>query len=71
MNFETPEEIMADELEKQRRKLRDMNATLEKQYQMLRLIVQVSYPIKLRYEKIPSILKLQIHYIKIISENGN
>lgn len=42
MGFETTEEIMAEELEKQRRKLREMTSTLEQQYQMLRLIVQVS-----------------------------
>lgn len=43
MGFETTEEIMAEELEKQRRKLRDMTSTLEQQYQMLRLIVQVRF----------------------------
>lgn len=43
MGFETTEEIMAEELEKQRRKLREMTSTLEQQYQMLRLIVQVSW----------------------------
>lgn len=42
MGFDTTEEIVAEELEKQRRKLRDINATLEQQHQMLRLIVQVS-----------------------------
>lgn len=42
MGFETTEEIMAEELEKQRRKLREITSTLEQQYQMLRLIVQVS-----------------------------
>lgn len=45
MGFETTEEIMAEELEKQRRKLREMTSTLEQQYQMLRLIVQVSLTI--------------------------
>lgn len=43
MGFETTEEIVAEELEKQRRKLRDMTASLEQQHQMLRLIVQVSF----------------------------
>lgn len=42
MGFETTEEVMAEELEKQRRKLRDITTTLEQQYHMLRLIVQVS-----------------------------
>lgn len=41
MGFETTEEIMAEELDKQRRKLRDITSTLEQQSQMLRLIVQV------------------------------
>lgn len=41
MGFETTEEIMAEELEKQRRKLREITSTLEQQHQMLRLIVQV------------------------------
>lgn len=43
MGFETTEEIVAEELEKQRRKLRDINAALEQQHQMLRLIVQVGF----------------------------
>lgn len=41
MGFDTTEEIVAEELEKQRRKLRDITSTLEQQHQMLRLIVQV------------------------------
>lgn len=41
MGFETTEEILADELEKQRRRLHNITTTLEQQYQMLRLIVQV------------------------------
>lgn len=41
MGFETTEEILADELEKQRRKLNGITTTLELQHQMLRLIVQV------------------------------
>ncbi|XP_055299666.1 transient receptor potential cation channel subfamily A member 1 isoform X2 [Sitodiplosis mosellana] len=40
MGFETTDEILADELEKQRRKLNTMASTLEQQHQMLRLIVQ-------------------------------
>lgn len=43
MGFDTTEEIVAEELEKQRRRLREINATLEQQHQMLRLIVQVSF----------------------------
>lgn len=43
MGFETSEEIMADEMEKQRRKLRDISQTLDTQHQLLRLIVQVRY----------------------------
>lgn len=43
MGFDTTEEVMAEELEKQRRKLRDITTTLEQQYHMLRLIVQVSF----------------------------
>lgn len=41
MGFDTTEEIVAEELEKQRRKLRDITSTLDQQHQMLRLIVQV------------------------------
>lgn len=41
MNFESSEEIMAEEMEKHRRKLRDITATLDQQHQMLRLIIQV------------------------------
>lgn len=41
MGFETTEEIMAEEMEKQRRKLREITQTLDQQHQMLRLIVQV------------------------------
>ncbi|XP_031632673.1 transient receptor potential cation channel subfamily A member 1 isoform X3 [Contarinia nasturtii] len=40
MGFETSEEILADEMEKQRRKLQSITTTLEHQHQMLRLIVQ-------------------------------
>lgn len=43
MGFETTEEIMAEELEKQRRKLRDITQTLDQQYHMLRLIIQVKF----------------------------
>lgn len=43
MGFDTTEEIVAEELEKQRRKLRDITATLDQQHQMLRLIVQVGF----------------------------
>lgn len=43
MGFETTEEIVAEELEKQRRKLREITATLDQQHQMLRLIVQVRF----------------------------
>lgn len=39
--FDTTEEILADEMDKQRRKLRDISTTLEQQHHMLRLIVQV------------------------------
>lgn len=42
MGFETTEEIVADELERQRRKLREITSTLDQQHQMLRLIVQVN-----------------------------
>lgn len=42
IGFETTEEIVADELERQRRKLREITSTLEQQHQMLRLIVQVN-----------------------------
>ena len=41
MGFDTTEEIVAEELEKQRRKLRDITSTLDQQHQLLRLIVQV------------------------------
>lgn len=41
IGFDTTEEILADEMEKQRRKLRDITTTLEQQHHMLRLIVQV------------------------------
>lgn len=41
IGFDSTEEIMTDEMEKQRRKLRDITATLDQQHQMLRLIIQV------------------------------
>lgn len=41
LSFETSEEMMAGEMDKQRRRLRDITQTLEQQHQMLRLIVQV------------------------------
>lgn len=41
MGFETNEEMVSDELERQRRKLREISASLEYQHQLLRLIVQV------------------------------
>lgn len=41
IGFESTEEIVTDELEKQRRKLREITSTLDQQHQMLRLIVQV------------------------------
>lgn len=41
MNFESNEELMASELEKQRKKLRDINYTLDQQHHLLRLIIQV------------------------------
>lgn len=41
MGFDTTEEILADEMEKQRRKLRYITSTLEQQHHMLHLIVQV------------------------------
>lgn len=43
MGFETTEEIMAEELEKQRRKLREITQTLDQQYHMLKLIIQVKF----------------------------
>lgn len=42
MGFDTNEEIVVDELEKQKRKLKDISATLDQQHQLLRLIIQVS-----------------------------
>lgn len=41
INFDSNEEVVADELEKQRRKLREITSSLEQQHQLLRLIVQV------------------------------
>lgn len=41
IGFDTTEEILAEEMEKQRHQLRDITTTLEQQHQMLRLIVQV------------------------------
>lgn len=43
MNFESNEELMASELEKQRKKLRDISYTLDQQHHLLRLIIQVSW----------------------------
>lgn len=43
MNFESNEELMASELEKQRKKLRDINYTLDQQHHLLRLIIQVRW----------------------------
>lgn len=41
MSFDSNEELMASELEKQRKKLRDISYTLDQQHQLLRLIIQV------------------------------
>lgn len=76
MGFETTEEIMAEELEKQRRKLRDMTSTLEQQYHMLRLIVQVSFNVCFAYSPKYSSNKFKVHhklliYAELITENGN
>lgn len=42
MNFESNDEVITTELEKQRKKLNDMTSTLERQHQLLRLIIQVN-----------------------------
>lgn len=41
MNFDSNEELMASELDKQRKKLREISGSLEQQHQLLRLIIQV------------------------------
>lgn len=41
ISFDSTEEIVAEELEKQRRKLREITQTLDVQHQLLRLIIQV------------------------------
>lgn len=41
MVFDTNEEVVSEELEKQRKKLRDISHTLDQQHQLLRLIIQV------------------------------
>lgn len=38
--MDTQEEFLGEELDKQRRKLKEIGATLEQQHQMLRLIIQ-------------------------------
>lgn len=65
MGFETTEEIVAEELEKQRRKLRDMTAILDQQHQMLRLIVQVGFSIQKYLFRALDIILI------ILTENGN
>lgn len=42
INFDSNEEQMTNEMEKQRRKLRDIGHTLDQQHQLLRLIIQVT-----------------------------
>lgn len=71
MGFETTEEIVAEELEKQRRKLRDMTAILDQQHQMLRLIVQVGFFI---FMNITWFLDQHRHFdvtLITLTENGN
>lgn len=46
MSLDTTEEIVAHELDKQRRKLRDITTTLDVQHQLLRLIIQVKFDIQ-------------------------
>lgn len=43
ISFDTTEEMVADEMETQRRKLREISKTLDVQHQLLRLIIQVRY----------------------------
>lgn len=40
--MDSQEDFLSDELDKQRRRLKEMGTTLEQQHQMLRLIIQVS-----------------------------
>lgn len=40
MMMDTNEDYLCDELDKQRRRLKDIGGTLEQQHQMLRLIIQ-------------------------------
>lgn len=39
------EDYVASEMDKQRRKLKEMSKVMEQQYQLLRLIVQVRWPL--------------------------
>lgn len=41
MSFDSNEEMVAGELDKQRRKLNDISRILDRQHQLLRLIIQV------------------------------
>lgn len=43
MNFDSNEELISSEMEKQRKKLRDMGHILDQQHQLLRLIIQVRF----------------------------
>lgn len=73
MGFETTEEILAEELEKQRRKLHNITSTLDQQHQMLRLIVQVCYYLSRTLFPFGSNLIIVIQLLISIgsSENGN
>lgn len=66
MMLDNQEDYLTEELEKQKKKLRDISNVLENQHQLLRLIIQVSQFKK----KILSIFKLKLSLF-FHPENGN
>lgn len=46
--MDSQEDYLSDELDKQRRRLKEIGTTLEQQHQMLRLIIQVDFFIEIK-----------------------
>lgn len=72
MSFDSNEEVMASEMEKQRKKLRDISYILDQQHQLLRLIIQVRMIISsirlscVRFFRIDTYV-----FLTALTENGN
>jgi hypothetical protein len=65
--LESSEDYLTSEMEKQKRKLKEMSKLMEQQHQLLRLIVQVCW--KLRFD-IEYLMKLMT-YLFSPTENGD